>query len=205
MLAGTGLPSGTRLRTVPVTAPVEPAGDPPTDSSSAPVRRRPRLARWAAVAVCVAILALWAFVYVWAARQKPVDRLASPTFGQKAEKICAATLTRLRDLPPAGSSKTNVARAGVVDQSNVELGSMLSRLADAAPTTSHDGRMVREWLADYHTYLSNRVDYADRLRTDPSARFYETEKQPGEQITIPIDTFATANDMDSCTAPEDLS
>ncbi len=163
------------------------------------------MARWATIAVCVSILALWAFVYVWAARQKPVDRLASPAFGHRAEQICAATLAKLAQLPPAGASKTNVERAAVVDRSNVELGSMLSQLASVAPTTGNDGRMLREWLVDYHTYLSNRVDYAERLRTDPSARFYESEKQPGEQITIPIDTFATANDMDSCTAPEDLS
>jgi hypothetical protein len=163
------------------------------------------VARWATITACVAIVALWGFVYVWAAQQKPVDRLASPSFGHRAEQICADTMTKLAQLPPAGSSKTNVARAAVVAQSNVELGSMLSQLAAVAPTTGNDGRMLREWLVDYHTYLSNRVDYADRLRTDPSARFYESEKQPGEQITIPIDTLATANGMDSCTAPEDLS
>ena len=193
-----------------MTAPVEPPADPPpadppTDPPTGDRRRRFRVARWATIAVCVSIVALWGFVYVWAARQKPVDRLADPSFGHQAQKICATTLAGLAQLPPAGASKTNVERAAVVAQSNVELDSMLSRLAAAAPSSGNDGRMVREWLVDYHTYLSNRVNYADRLRTDPSARFYESEKQPGEQITIPIDTFATANAMNACTAPEDLS
>ena len=200
-LAGAGPAAGTKLSDVPVTAPVEsPADEPP------PVpRRKPRVAKWAAIAVSVAIVALWAYVYIWAARQKPVDRLASPTYGHQAQKICAATLAQLARLPAANHSKTNVERAAVVEQSNVELGSMLSQLASVAPRTGSDARIVTEWLADYHTYLSNRVSYASRLRTDPAARFYESEKEPGEQITIPIDTFATANAMDSCTAPEDLS
>ena len=190
---------------MPVTAPVESPADEPAPAPSDRPRRRSRAARWAVIAACVAIVALWAFVYIWAARQKPVDRLADPAFGRQAEKICAATSTQLAELPPANRSKTNVERAGVVDQSNQELGSMLARLAAIAPTSGNDGRMVREWLADYHTYLSNRVDYAKRLRTNRAARFYEAEKQPGEQITIPIDTLATANGMGSCTAPEDLS
>jgi hypothetical protein len=189
-----------------VTAPVEPPADPPpVDPETRGRRPRFRVAKWATISACIAIVALWGFVYVWAARQKPVDRLADPSFGHQAQKICADTLDQLAQLPPAGASKTNVARAEVVAESNVELSTMLSRLAAVAPRSGNDARMVGEWLADYHTYVANRVDYAGRLRTDPSARFYESEKQPGEQITIPVDTFATANDMDSCTAPEDLS
>ena len=48
-----------------------------------------------------------------------------------------------------------------------------------APTSGNDGRMVQEWLTDYGTYVGNREDYARRLRTDPGARFYETEKRAG--------------------------
>ena len=167
--------------------------------------RGARIARWAAIGTCVAIVALWAFVYVWAARAKPIDKLDDPTFADQAQKICSTTMARLSALPPASASRTNVARAAVVVQTNQELAQMLDQLGHIAPRTGTDGRMVHAWLGDYHTYLSNRVDYARRLRTDPTARFYETEKQPGEQITIPIDTLATANGMTSCTAPEDLS
>jgi len=178
------------------------AGDP----TEPPRRSRgARVARWAAIGTCVAIVALWAFVYVYAARAKPVDRLADRTFARQGQEICAATMARLAELPPASASRTNVDRAAVVDQTDQELARMLDDLDGVAPRTGNDARMVREWLADYRTYLSNRVDYAERLRHDASARFYETEKQPGEQITIPIDTLATANDMNACTAPEDLS
>ena len=90
-----------------------------------------------------------------------------------------------------------MARAAVVARSNVDLRAMLAQLATVAPTAATTAACVREWLADYRTYVGNREDYARRLRTDPTARFYEPEKNPGEQISIPIDTFATANDMDS--------
>ena len=180
--------------------------DPLADWQPPPGRSRgARIARWAAIVTSVGIVGLWAFVYVWAAQQKPVDKLADPSFGREAQKICATTMAKLAELPPAQSSKTNVDRAAVVDQTDQELGSMLDQLAAVAPRAGTDGRMVHAWLDDYHTYLSNRVSYAQRLRTDPAARFYESEKQPGEQITIPIDTLATANGMDACTAPEDLS
>jgi len=172
----------------------------PTERSGAA-----RVARWAAIGTCVAILALWAFVYIWAARAKPVDKLGDPTFAKQAQQVCATTMARLAGLPPASASKTNVARAAVVVQTDEELAQMLDQLEHIAPRTGTDGRMVHDWLTDYHTYLSNRVSYAQRLRTDPAARFYESEKQPGEQITIPVDTLATANGMNSCTAPEDLS
>jgi hypothetical protein len=175
------------------------------DESSSTHSHRGRIAQWAAIGTCVAIVALWAFVYVYAARAKPVDRLASQSFAQQAQRICVAAAGRLADLPPASASRTNVERADVVVQSNQILARMLDDLEQAAPRSGTDGRMLQAWLDDYRTYLGNRVNYADRLRTDPSARFYETEKQPGEQITIPIDTMATANDMHACTAPEDLS
>ena len=107
-------------------------------------------------------------------------------------------------LPKAHQSPDNVARADVVTQTNEDLRAMLARLATIVPS-GKDGRIVREWLADYSTLVGNREDYARRLRTDPKARFYEAQKEPGEQISDPIDTLATANNMDDCVAPEDLS
>lgn len=168
-------------------------------------RRRVRIGKAAAIVTCVFIVGMWGFVYIWGAVQKPVDKLASPDFGRRGEPVCAVTAAQLAALPPAQSSKTNVDRAAVVARSNVDLRTMLAGLAKVAPTSGKDARIVREWLADYSTYVGNREDYARRLATDPAARFYENQKEPGEQISDPIDTFATANGMNDCVAPEDLS
>ncbi len=167
-------------------------------------RRRIHPARIAVVVTCVFIVGMWIFVYVWGAAQPTPDKLSSPRFGQQAEPICKITANALAALPPAQASPNNVARADVVTQTNQDLREMLARLGTIIPS-GNDGRIVREWLADYRTYVGNREDYARRLRTDPGARFYEAQKNPGEQISDPIDTMATANHMDDCVAPEDLS
>ena len=176
-------------------------GAEPTD----PERRRwLRPSRLAVVATCIVIGGMWVLAYVWTAVAPPVDKLSSPAFAQQAEPICQVTAGQLAALPPARKSPDNVARADVVDQTNRDLRTMLARLAAITPT-GKDGRIVSEWLSDYRVYVGNREDYARRLRTDPGARFYEDQKVAGEQISIPIDSLATANHMDDCVAPEDLS
>ncbi len=114
-------------------------------------RGRRRIGTIAAVATCVFIVAMWAFVYIWGAVQKPVDKLSDPGFGQRAEQVCAVTATQLAALPPANESKTNVARAQVVTESNEALRQMLAKLRDVAPTSGQDGVMVGKWLSDYST------------------------------------------------------
>jgi hypothetical protein len=175
------------------------------DEPGSPRSRRRNLGTIAAVVTCVLIVGMWAFVYIWGAVQKPVDRLSDPSFGRRGEPICQLTAGQLAALPAAQTSKTNVDRAAVVAQSNVDLRSMLAKLREIAPTSGQDSSMVHSWLADYSTYVANREDYARRLAKDPNARFYENQKEPGEQISEPVDTFATANHMDDCATPGDLS
>ena len=61
---------------------------------------------------------------------------------------------------------------------------------------------VREWLADWHTYLRDRQAYAEALRTDPDARLLVTPKK-GVQITEYLDQLAKDNDMPACSTPGD--
>jgi hypothetical protein len=195
-----------------VAAPPVSSADPPdvsdlVDPTAEPDRSRRRrlIGPTAAVIMCVLIIGMWVVVYWWGAVQKPADKLDNSTFGQQAEPICRTTTAQLNALPKAFQTPTNTGRAAVVAQTNDDLREMLTRLAAIAPTTGTDGRIVHEWLHDYSTYVGNREDYVRRLRTDPDARFYESQKDPGEQITDPVDSFATANGMNDCVAPEDLS
>ena len=151
------------------------------------------------------IVAMWAFVYIWAAVQRPVDRLDSPAFAEQAERVCAATTAKLDALPPASESQTHQQRAAVVVETDTDLRAMLAELGAIAPKQGNDSRVVHDWLADYGTYVHNRETYAIRLASDPKARFYESEKNPGEQISLPIDDMATANKMPDCVTPGDLS
>ena len=118
------------------TRPVRPGG-------RAPRRRRRRFspARIAVIATCAFILGMWILVYVWSAVQPTPDKLSSPAFAQQAEPICKTTAGQLAALPPAQQSPDNVARADVVDQTNRDLRTMLTRLAAIAPS-GKDGRIV---------------------------------------------------------------
>jgi hypothetical protein len=163
-----------------------------------------RLGRILAIGIAVVVAVMWIVVFVWAAVHKPVDKLHDQAFARRAQAICSVTARQLAALPQPSATQSNVDRATVVDQSDVDLRDMLDQLAAAAPKTGSDAVVLREWLADYHTYVGNREDYARRLRTDDQAKFYVAEKN-GSQITIPMDTLATANGMTACVAPEDLS
>ena len=83
---------------------------------------------------------------------------------------------------------------------------MLADLRANAPaaTSGNDGRMIDEWLTDWNTYMGDRERYVTALEADSTARFYVTEKTKGQQITKPIDFFATYNDMPNCVTPGDL-
>jgi hypothetical protein len=188
----------------PAPAPADPPDLSDLGADDQPARRRRRWGTWAAVAISLAIVGMWVYVYAYGAVHKPVDKLDSPAFGRRAEPVCAVTLAQLNALPKAFQSTNNVDRAEVVTQTNQDLRDMLANLAKVAPTTGNDAHIVREWLGDYSTYVGNRENYATRLRTDPGARFYESELD-GDQISDPIDSFATANGMGDCVAPEDLS
>ena len=82
------------------------------------------------------------------------------------------------------------------------LRAMIEQLRTFAPTADRDGKMTQEWLSDWSTYIGDREDYASRLSTDSSARFYEFMKSSAtEQISKPIDRFAYVNNMDDCNTP----
>ena len=65
---------------------------------------------------------------------------------------------------------------------------------------------IADWVDDWGTYLDDRVDYAERLRTDDDARFLETAKGSDTKgITRAINSFAQVNKMMSCVTPGDVS
>lgn len=165
---------------------------------------RRRTAQVLAIAAVLLIAGLWAFALFWPHPTTPPGRLDDPTFAQGAAEVCAATAAEIAQLPAAFTTPDPAERAAVVDRSVVLLSGMLDRLATLAPgATTNDGAMVAEWLGDWRTYVADRQSYATRLRTDPSARFYESMKGSG-QVSRPIDFFATANRIDDCATPADL-
>jgi hypothetical protein len=161
------------------------------------------------VIVVCALVSMWGYVLYLAfgpGRQPPIDRLDDPAFAEAAEERCARALNEIEQLPVASASHTAAERADVLTRANTAYATMLDDLeglASLAPA-GDQRRRAGEWLADWRTYLGDRQDYADALRSDPTARLLVSEK-PGEgrQITGWIDEFAKANRMPSCVSPAD--
>jgi hypothetical protein len=176
-----------------------------TGVSDAPARTW-RPTRVLVLVVVVAMVAMWAYVLYLAfgpGRQPSPDRLADPTFARQAEARCEEAHDELAALPPAIQTETATERAEVVDQANAQLTAMIDDIEPLAPD-GEDGEIVAAWIADWRTYLDDRVAYADALRTDPDARFFVTARD-NEQVTEYMDAFAADNHMAACATPLDLS
>lgn len=161
-------------------------------------------------AVILGTIVMWAYVYSPLAVHGAPDALNDTSIGPRAEAICKQTADRLNALPKPFDTPDQNQRADVVAQSNTELATMLDQLAAVpwAPVTDQassdrDHRIYDEWLADWRTYLGNRTDYVNRLRTDRNARIFVTQKG-SKQITDPIDGFAQDSGMPSCATPGDI-
>lgn len=165
-----------------------------------------RTARVLAVLVMLCIAALWAYTLWGPTKKTPPGVLADSSFAVSAQEICTRAAATLDALPPAYSAADAADRAGVIARANTALTEMLDQLHAIAPpaASGNDGRMIDEWLTDWGTYMSDRQRYVTALNDDPTARFYVTEKTKGQQITKPIDFFATYNDMPNCVTPGDL-
>jgi hypothetical protein len=168
-------------------------------------RPRPsRLGRSLAVTAVLLMVAMWGYVVYLAfgpGRADPPDRLDDPGFAVAAQARCDQALDRIAALQPASQAPTAAARADVLDVANADLADMLADL-EAIQPDGEDGVIVGRWLVDWHTYLADREDYADRLREDEEARLLVSPKK-GQQVTEFLDAFAKDNDMPACSTPSD--
>lgn len=163
----------------------------------------PKIGRVALVVTIVAVAGMWVYIYSGAADTTPPDTLEDRAFARRAEAICSAARERIDALPPAEDAPDAAARADVVDEANDDLRAMVADLREAAPSAGEDGRIVGLWLDDWETYIGDRQDWADTLRRDPKAQFFETDRG-GEQISRAIDNLAAVNDMASCATTGDV-
>jgi hypothetical protein len=175
---------------------------------SSPTIDRP--ARWRPTRVLVMVtvlgmVSMWGYVLYLAfgpGRQDPPDRLDDPAFAVAAQARCDAALDEVAALPSASASATAAERADVVDEANDLFAAMLEDLAALTPA-GEDGSLVRQWLADWRTYLGDREEYADALRSDPRAQLLVSAKDR-DQITEYLDAFAADNRMTACGTPLDV-
>jgi len=153
------------------------------------------------VLVVAATIGMWAYLFLIADPGIP-DELDDPTFPTEGQAICAEAVARIEDLPPAQEATSPEERGVAVADANEILTEMVADLRAIAPDGGQDERITRLWLEDWDTYLSDRAEYADKLAAGEDAELLVTARGAG-QITVTLDHFAVANDMEDCQSPLD--
>lgn len=164
----------------------------------------------AGVAIAVA-LAVFATFWVWAlffASKDAINRFDDRDWTARAEGLCAAAnvereaLADFRRIDPADPALL-AERADTIDRATDLLERMLDEVTAIEPTDPKGRAIVPLWEADYRTYLQNRRDFADEVRTG-SNDVLRVAMTDGVPITEPLRVFAADNDMASCAPPRDL-
>jgi hypothetical protein len=156
------------------------------------------------IVIVGALLAMWIYAFFFASKDN-VNSLRDPAWTKQAEIACAAadkqisqlpTVPKLTDLSPAALNE----RASVLEDSNVILEEMITKLEATEPKDPSGAKIAGLWLGDYRKYLGDRVAYAKGLRAGTVTEFAEStiDRMP---ITNFINDVARQNKMSSCQAP----
>ena len=189
-------------------------------AGAAPVRRRWRLVgRWLAGLFVVGSFVFWAWAFSpWARTENPA-RLDDRDFAQWADQRCGEAQTAIAAMPTARQAASRAERADQVDRSTDEVEMLVADLrsrADASLSESTGGEgppdaaLVRDWLADWDVYVSDRRSHSTKLRTadddtpDRELRFLLVDMTEGSTYTERMDGFARLNNMDNCQIPGDV-
>ncbi len=179
-----------------------------TDGDGAP-RRTVTPGRIALAIVVLASFGVWGYGFSGLADRTAPDTLADPSFGELADPLCAAANETVDSMPDALDADDNVERADQV-RTNTEVYAVmvddLEGLLDDPLVTlnDRDAEITFEWLQDWRRFLADRLDYADRLATDPDAVFYVAASSGGERLERRITRFASTNEISNCVTPADV-
>ena len=177
---------------------------PVTDDEVEPLSFRAHTARILALLAVLVIMGLWGWALFFPPSDTPPATLKDRTFPDAAETICTNAAAQMAELPKAYATRSPAERAEVIAKTDVILSTMLDNLgAITPPADPNEAANVSEWLGDWRIYVGDRAAYATALLSDPGARFYVSVKEK-QQITKPIDFFATMNKMYNCVTPDDI-
>ena len=194
--------------------------EPDDDAGATPVRRRWRLVgRWLAGLFVVGSFVFWAWAFSpWARTENPA-RLDNRDFAQWADQRCTQAQTAIAALPTARQAASRAERADQVDRGTDEVEMLVVDLrlraeASLRESTESDGppdvALVRDWLADWDVYVSDRRSHSNKLRTadddtpDRELRFLLVDMTEGSTYTERMDGFSRLNNMDNCQVPGDV-
>lgn len=178
----------------------------------APTRLRRVTTRVTLTLVVLAMVGMWAWIYLFAPRDNP-DRLESRDFAASAEALCLPLQAEINALPTGRDADTVAERTEQIVAGTELTETMVAALRDAADkhvTAGHDLLVLEAWFDDWDAYLQDRRRHVSKLQSlgesaeGSDLRFILTERAEGGIYTRRIDGLANVNDMESCHTPLDL-
>lgn len=163
------------------------------------------IGRVLAVTVTVALILFWAWIFAGGPKRDNPDLLEDREFVEWARTRCTDLNAGIAALPNSLTAQSAAERADVVDQATSLVVDLVDDLEARAPTEGDDGFTMRAWIADWRVYISDRENYADRLRTDSDAQMQITENEElRDGVDQTIKVFADVNNMPECATPADV-
>lgn len=159
------------------------------------------------VITLVASFGIWIYAFSRQASgdlPPPPDVLDDAGWASQAEEICQRTLRQVEQMPGALDAVDEQDRATQIEDTTDVFEDMVNELAEIPTTTDRDAEMIGEWLTDWRELMTNRRDYAERLRSDPAAVFTVSGSGGGERLDKRVTRFATTNTMPACVTPTDV-
>lgn len=160
--------------------------------------------RGLAIGAVVLMVIFWIWIFSGAAKKDNPDYLQDRAYAESLEERCQALRDDLEDLPNAADLTTQDQRADVLDDANVLVGQFIDDVAADAPKSGDASISMKGWLADWRIYLSDREDYADRLRTEENAQMLVSPSKLGDSVDKTIQIFTQVNDIPACDTPGDV-
>ena len=153
------------------------------------------------------IVFMWFYAFVLAPRES-ANNIADKEWSARSEETCrkaAAFRTGLADMSRIDPSDEGALtkKADIIDKATDSVEDTLDSLVADQPATAKGRELVPEWINDFRTYVKDRRDYADQMRSGKLTEFSESIVE-GIPITERLGKFARENHMPACQPPRDL-
>ncbi len=161
--------------------------------------------RGLAIGAVVIMVIFWIWIFSGAPARENPDKLQDEAYVTQLEDQCQTLRDDLDELPNAADLKTAAERADVLDDANVLVAGFIEEIEAGAPTSGDAAVSMEGWITDWKTYLANREDYAERLRTDPGAQLLLDRSTIGaDSVDKAIQIFTQVNEIPACETPGDV-
>jgi hypothetical protein len=164
------------------------------------VERRRNWIKPVIIAFIVLILVMWVYIFLLAPKNS-AGSIDDKAWTTSAEATCSAAnqkISQLAFVNPADNSPTGlIARGKSVAEGNAIITQMLADLGKTPPKSDIGQTIVTKWLQDWHTFLNDRVNYANALLAGSTTQFGESQVD-NAPISDFIGSIADRNNMNSC-------